>query len=299
MDNLRKRQQLLAELKKLTGISFDIISDTDENEEKVIRTLSALCESYKKNGTKEALLRRYLDGECSENELHAMAEKMHISTDKKRILYLVELDSSDTASAVKLIKQLMISKSDVHVISYGQKQILIIDTAEKTRESDHRLLAESIISMLNTELFLSSRVSYSLPVSDISAITEARSQALYAMTIGGKFTPELQVYSYNHLETGRLMADIKESTAHAYIHEITGHDLTSETRRCFSNEFLQTAECFLKNDLNIAETARQLHVHRNTLLYRLEVIQNETSLDIRHFDDAMKYKLVSLCLAVI
>lgn len=299
MDNNARKAQLLQELKKLTGISFDISSDSEENDEKIISTLSALCESYKKNGTREALLRRYIDGECSENELLAAVQKLHIHPEKKRILYLIELESQELSPAVQLVKQLLTNRSDAYIIPHGKCQIIIIESADKAKASDFSLLAENMVSMLNTELYISSKVSYSLVVSGILDVKNAWDQAVYAMNTGNRFSPELMVYSYNRLESGRIMNDVSSDTALAYIQEITGRPMSEETKRCFQNEFQTTANCFLKNDLNIAVTARQLHVHRNTLLYRLEIIQNETSLDIRHFDDAMKYRLVSLCLALL
>ena len=53
---------------------------------------------------------------------------------------------------------------------------------------------------------------------------------------------------------------------------------------------------FLQNNLNIAETARQLHMHRNTLIYRLEQIEKRTNLDLRHFEDAMTFKIAVMVL---
>ena len=64
----------------------------------------------------------------------------------------------------------------------------------------------------------------------------------------------------------------------------------------FESDMLHTVNCFLDNNLNIAETARQLHIHRNTLLYRLDQIDKETGLDIRQFNQAMIYKIASLIL---
>ena len=56
-------------------------------------------------------------------------------------------------------------------------------------------------------------------------------------------------------------------------------------------ETLNTINMFLENNLNVSETARQLYVHRNTLLYRLEKLQKVTNLDIRIFDDALTLKI--------
>jgi carbohydrate diacid regulator len=57
------------------------------------------------------------------------------------------------------------------------------------------------------------------------------------------------------------------------------------------SELSSLISCFLQNNLNIAETARQLHMHRNTLIYRIEKIEAQTNLDIRNFEDAMTLRL--------
>src|SRR5699024_12522277 len=55
-----------------------------------------------------------------------------------------------------------------------------------------------------------------------------------------------------------------------------------------------TINRFFQNNLNIAETSRQLHMHRNTLIYRLEQIQKRTGLDLRLFEDAMTFKVATM-----
>ena len=59
----------------------------------------------------------------------------------------------------------------------------------------------------------------------------------------------------------------------------------------FDEEELTTVYTFFDNNLNISETARQLYIHRNTLVYRLEKIQKKTGLDVRVFDDALTFKI--------
>lgn len=46
-----------------------------------------------------------------------------------------------------------------------------------------------------------------------------------------------------------------------------------------------------ENSLNVSETSRQLYIHRNTLVYRLDKIQKMTGLDLRIFDDAITFKI--------
>ncbi len=50
----------------------------------------------------------------------------------------------------------------------------------------------------------------------------------------------------------------------------------------------------MENDLNLSETSRQLFVHRNTLVYRLEKLQKTIGLDIRQFEDAMTFKIAMM-----
>ena len=66
--------------------------------------------------------------------------------------------------------------------------------------------------------------------------------------------------------------------------------------RCLLYTSTVTIDRFMQNNLNIAETARQLHMHRNTLIYRLEQVEKRTCLDLRRFEDAMTYKIASMVL---
>ena len=59
----------------------------------------------------------------------------------------------------------------------------------------------------------------------------------------------------------------------------------------FDEETLATVNAFFANNLNISETARQLYVHRNTLVYRLDKLQKSTGLDLRIFEDAITFKI--------
>ena len=57
------------------------------------------------------------------------------------------------------------------------------------------------------------------------------------------------------------------------------------------DETLNTINKFFENNLNVSETSRQLFVHRNTLVYRIEKLEKTTGLDIRTFDDALTFKI--------
>ena len=60
------------------------------------------------------------------------------------------------------------------------------------------------------------------------------------------------------------------------------------------SETIVTIQKFFDNNLNVSEASRQLFVHRNTLVYRIEKIRKLTALDLRNFDDAIVFKVAML-----
>ena len=58
------------------------------------------------------------------------------------------------------------------------------------------------------------------------------------------------------------------------------------------SEMIRTIDVFLKCGLNLSDAARELYIHRNTLIYRLDKIQKYTTYDIREFYSAVLFKIV-------
>ena len=72
-----------------------------------------------------------------------------------------------------------------------------------------------------------------------------------------------------------------------YVEEIFGDNIPD----VLEEEMVGTFNKFFENSLEISEISRQLFVHRNTLVYRIEKLQKQTGLDIRLFDDALTLKI--------
>lgn len=69
-------------------------------------------------------------------------------------------------------------------------------------------------------------------------------------------------------------------------------DLKGLKRVFADGELMRTADCFIKCSLNISAAARELYMHRNTMMYRLDKIKRTTGLDIRVFDEAVAFKIL-------
>ena len=111
-----------------------------------------------------------------------------------------------------------------------------------------------------------------------------------ALRIGDLFYSEQNTIFACHLGIGRLVYELPRTLCRAFLEEVFG----KSDVECLDEETYITLNKFFDNNLNIAETSRKLHIHRNTLIYRLEQMERRTGLDVRTFQDAMTLKIAMM-----
>ena len=111
-----------------------------------------------------------------------------------------------------------------------------------------------------------------------------------ALDVGKIFFEDRNVVAYSELGIGRLIYQLPIPLCKMFIKEIFGGKNPDE----FDEETLTTIDKFFENSLNVSETSRQLFIHRNTLVYRLDKLQKTTGLDLRVYDDAITFKIALL-----
>ena len=136
-------------------------------------------------------------------------------------------------------------------------------------------------------------VAYGTVVNELKEVSRSYKEARMALNVGKIFFAERQVIAYSSLGIGRLIYQLPMSLCEMFIHEVFGDEVPD----IFNEEINTTIQKFFENNLNISETARQLYVHRNTLVYRLERLEKAIGLDIRKFDDAMTFKIAMMVIA--
>jgi len=110
------------------------------------------------------------------------------------------------------------------------------------------------------------------------------------LLIGGIFDDDKQVNDYNKLGIGRLIYQLPTTSCTLFLNEV----FKEGSFESLDQETMFTIQKFFENNLNVSETSRQLYIHRNTLVYRLDKIQKVTGLDLRMFDDAIIFKVAML-----
>ena len=124
-------------------------------------------------------------------------------------------------------------------------------------------------------------------VKEIKEVSRSYKEAKMTMDVGKIFFDERSIIAYNELGIGRLIYQLPIPLCKMFIREIFGGKSPDD----FDEETLTTIMKFFENSLNVSETSRQLFIHRNTLVYRLDKLQKTTGLDLRVFEDAITFKI--------
>ena len=130
-------------------------------------------------------------------------------------------------------------------------------------------------------------IAYGTVVGDIKEVSKSYKEAKLALDVGKIFFSERSVIAYSALGIGRLIYQLPIPLCKMFIREI----FEGKSPDDFDEETLITINKFFENNLNVSETSRQLYIHRNTLVYRLDKLQKSTGLDLRVFEDAITFKI--------
>lgn len=217
------------------------------------------------------------------------AKKLHIPTTGKRVVFLLETEKDHDLEVTELMKGMFAGKSGDAVVTIEEGNIAIVKTlSENEKDEDLRLLAETIISTINTEAMINGHVAYGTIVNELREVSKSYKEAKMSLEVGRIFYADSKVVSYNRLGIGRLIYQMPLNLCKLFLHEIFGSVSLPEE---IDEEILTTVKKFLENNLNISEASRKLFVHRNTLVYRIEKLQKVTGLDMRIFEDAMVFDI--------
>mgnify|MGYP000447016119 CR=1 FL=1 len=148
-------------------------------------------------------------------------------------------------------------------------------------------IRQSAIDTINTEALAHVQIAYSGVIENLAELPGAFRESTLALKVGELFYSEQTVFPYNELGIGRLIYQLPIPLCKMFIREI----FDGKSPDDFDEETLTTINKFFENSLNVSETSRQLYIHRNTLVYRLDKLQKSTGLDLRVFEDAITFKI--------
>ncbi|MCM1106192.1 MAG: helix-turn-helix domain-containing protein [Blautia sp.] len=256
-----------------------------------------LAMSYAEQFDRNNFIQNVLLGNMLVVDIFSKAKKHHIG-EAARVVYVIDTGSKNNDVAMELVKNLANIRMGDFVTGVDQHSVILVkDVSSIKEENMDRELAEiagRLTDNLHAEAMIRVRVGYGNVVRQLPEIAQSYQEARMALEVGRVFYAEYDTISYGRLGIGRLIYQLPMSLCEMFIREVFGEKVPEILE---DEESMSTINKFFENNLNISETARQLYVHRNTLVYRLERIEKAIGLDIRTFDDAMTFRIAVMVIA--
>lgn len=247
-----------------------------------------LLVAYKERFDKDNFIKNLLLDNLLLVDIYSRAKKLHIQTDAKRVVMIIETAAIKDSNVLEIVRAFLGSGSSDFATAVDENNVIVVKELE---ESDcYRELSDAaheIVENLKNEGMHDVRVAYGTVVNEIKEVSRSYKEAKMALDVGKIFFDERNVIAYSALGIGRLIYQLPIQLCKMFIKEI----FKSKSPDEFDEETLTTINKFFENSLNVSETSRQLFIHRNTLVYRLDKLQKSTGLDLRVFDDAITFKI--------
>ncbi len=278
-----------------------LLHTTDENS--LVIGQMAVCQirnlvlSYAEQFDRNNFVQNILLGNMLKVDIYGKAKKFHIEQ-KDRVVFVIDTGKKNNDLVMELVKNLSNMRSGDFVTTLDEHSVVLIKDISSVREEQRgeelQKFASLLVDNLHMEAMVKVKVGYGTAVTQLPDLARSYQEAKMALEVGRIFYEERDTVSYDRLGIGRLIYQLPNNLCEMFLHEVFGDEVPEILE---DEEAMSTINKFFENNLNISETARQLYVHRNTLVYRLERIQKAIGLDIRVFEEAMIFRIAVMVLA--
>ena len=250
--------------------------------------IETMIAAYKEKFDKDNFFKSLLMDNLMMLDIFDRSKRLHIDIEQLRVVYIIQLQKKNQDDAIDVVRNIFLNDKDTFCTPLSKSNIVVIKSVSD-RDTPHTLeaLANNIYNVIRSDIKDDPYVSYGTVIKELKDVSKSYREANMAMEVSRIFSADRHINSYSSLGIGRLIYQLPIPLCKMYLKEILG-DFSIEE---LDEETLTTINKFFDNSLNVSETSRQLYIHRNTLVYRLDKIQKITGLDLRVFEDAVTFKI--------
>ena len=247
-----------------------------------------LLVAYKERFDKDNFIKNLLLDNLLLVDIYNRAKKLHIDTEVRRVIFIIETKHEKDSSALDNMRGLLGNKAKDFVTAVDEKNVIVVkELEEQDGPAELEKTAQNFYEILKNDGEEDILIAYGTVINDIKEVSKSYKEAKLALDVGKIFFSEKNVIAFSELGIGRLIYQLPVPLCKMFIREI----FEGKSPDDFDEETLTTINKFFENNLNVSETSRQLYIHRNTLVYRLDKLQKSTGLDLRVFEDAITFKI--------
>ncbi|XKI10519.1 Transcriptional regulator [Sporosarcina sp. ANT_H38] len=226
-----------------------------------------------KQRTKETIIEQLLKSDASVTSIDQSLSLLglHLRPPFTTTVIQITKRSVPNRTLVQKIEEIIGLKNGI--VSFVNVNRIFI-TIFGIEEKESVEMIEDIYTLLKKQNVIS-RMAYSLPFSTLDTFSQSYKDCDITLKTSD---PDSDIVSFAQIEAKALIYQVDERLAERFSHRVLNG---------FDENKARTLEAFFVNDLNIQKTANDLYVHRNTLIYRLNKIIEDTGYDPRKFKDAL------------
>ena len=250
--------------------------------------IQTLLTAYKERFDKDNFIKNLLLDNLLLVDIYNRAKKLHIETEAKRAVLILEDRNERENGALEILRTMFSGRGSDFITAVDEKSTIIVrELADDEGDMQLQALSKQILEALPEDKRSDAIIAYGTVVGEIKDVSRSYKEARMALNVGKIFFDESRIIAYSSLGIGRLIYQLPIPLCRMFIKEIFENKSPDD----FDDETLVTINKFFDNNLNVSETSRQLYIHRNTLVYRLDKLQKSTGLDLRVFEDAITFKI--------
>ncbi len=250
--------------------------------------IQSLLVAYQERFDKDNFFKNLLMDNLLLVDIYNRAKKLHVDTEVRRVIFIIEMPSDKDSGILEQARTVLDSRRKDFITAIDEKKVIIVRELQSNEGyRDLEQYASETLEILRQKCEADFHIAYGTIINDIKDVSKSYKEAHLALDVGKIFFSEKNIIAYNTLGIGRLIYQLPVPLCKMFIREI----FDGKSPDDFDEETLTTINKFFENSLNVSETSRQLYIHRNTLVYRLDKIQKSTGLDLRVFEDAITFKI--------
>ena len=253
-----------------------------------VMQIQNLLTAYKERLDKENFVKNLLRDNLLLVDIYNRSKKLHIEVEQRRVAFLIQAEYEKDQNLLEATKEVESGADSDFITAVDEKSIVYV-TPVNGNEGQAQFIqhAKEIKEGLNEYGIKDAKIAIGNVAETIKDVSRSYKEAQIALEVSKIFYEDASVIAYNQLGIGRLIYQLPLPLCKMFIREVFG-DYSPDS---IDEETLATIDKFFENNLNVSETSRQLFIHRNTLVYRLDKLQKYTGLDLRVFEDAITFKI--------
>lgn len=165
------------------------------------------------------------------------------------------------------------------LIVSNQEYIILLGNFENILEH-----ISSISETLYTSIYEKCYIGY-INIKSYDEVKTVYDEMIYNIELAKKYNISKMILDENSVIFEKFIDGLDENIKNDVMHKF------NEGFSKFDADMIKTIDVFFEFNLNLSEAAKNLYVHRNTLIYRLDKIEKYTKYDIRKFKDAVIFKI--------